>query len=136
MDGPSLDELLDEASPPEYVCIQAFIDPAREAELEPLKDRAAQTGCAVTPGLGPRYLHSTGQLHKGGPARGVFVQLVASHPDDLLIPGAHETFGMLIDAQSLGDAQSLDARGLPVVRIQLGDDADAGLDTLIAALET
>jgi hypothetical protein len=58
------------------------------------------------------------------------------HPEDLLIPGVSETFGMLNDAQSLGDAQSLDARGLPVVRVQLGDDPDAALNGLIAALES
>ncbi len=98
-------------------------------------DPPAHAASASTLGYGPRYLHSTGQLHKGGPARGAFLQLVAAHPDDLPVPGAHETFGMLIDAQALGDAQSLEAHGLPVVRIHLGDDPDAGLDLLIASLE-
>ena len=60
----------------DYVCIQAFIDPAREHELEPLIARAHETGCVVTNGLGPRYLHSTGQLHKGGPNTGLFIQVV------------------------------------------------------------
>src|SRR5213076_3271702 len=69
----SLDELLAGAEPPNYVAIQAFIDPAREGELEPLIARARETGCVVTHGLGPRYLHSTGQLHKGGPPTGLFV---------------------------------------------------------------
>ena len=63
----SLDELLAGVSDGDYVCIQAFIDPAREGELAPLTARAHETGCVVTSGLGPRYLHSTGQLHKGGP---------------------------------------------------------------------
>jgi hypothetical protein len=130
--------LFDALAPDGYVAIQAYLPRygQRDARLTSLREAIRRrTRRAVTLGYGPRYLHSTGQLHKGGPARGAFIQLVASHPDDLLIPGAHETFGMLIDAQSLGDAQSLDARGLPVVRIQLGDDPDAGLDLLIASLE-
>src|SRR5439155_10314349 len=72
----SLEELLDGAEPPDYVAIQAFIDPMRESELEPLVERARETGCVVTTGLGPRYLHSTGQLHKGGPPTGLYVQVV------------------------------------------------------------
>ena len=130
--------LFEGLAPDGYVAIQAYLPRygERDARLARLREAIRRrTRRAVTLGYGPRYLHSTGQLHKGGPARGAFVQLVASHADDVLIPGAHETFGMLIDAQSLGDAQSLDARGLPVVRIQLGDDPDAGLDTLIASLE-
>jgi glucose-6-phosphate isomerase len=136
--GEALAALFDGLAPDGYVAIQAYLPRYGERDVRLARLREAirrRTRRAVTLGFGPRYLHSTGQLHKGGPARGAFVQLVASHPDDVLIPGAHETFGMLIDAQSLGDAQSLDARGLPVVRIQLGDDPDAGLDTLIASLE-
>ena len=72
----SLDELLAQAEDGDYVCVQAFIDPAREDELAPLIERAHATGCVVTSGLGPRYLHSTGQLHKGGPNTGLFVQVV------------------------------------------------------------
>ena len=60
----------------DYVVIQAFVDPDREHELEPLVDQARATGCIVTVGLGPRYLHSTGQLHKGGPPTGHFIQVV------------------------------------------------------------
>ncbi len=136
--GEALTTLFDGLAPDGYVAIQAYLPRygERDARLAHLRERIrVMTRRAVTLGYGPRYLHSTGQLHKGGPARGAFIQLVASHPDDILIPGAHETFGMLIDAQSLGDAQSLEARGLPVVRIQLGDDPDAALDTLIASLE-
>ena len=136
--GEALDALFDGLAPDGYVAIQAYLPRygERGARLQTLREAIRRrTRRAVTLGYGPRYLHSTGQLHKGGPARGAFIQLVASHPDDVLIPGADETFGMLIDAQSLGDAQSLVARGRPVVRIQLGDDPDAGLDTLIASLE-
>ena len=117
--GASLDELLDEASPRDYLCIQAFIDPAREAELEPLKVRAAQTGCVVTHGLGPRYLHSTGQLHKGGPPEGRFIQVLDDAGDDLAIPNQRFGFGGLIRAQADGDLASLRERGRPIVRVNL-----------------
>jgi transaldolase / glucose-6-phosphate isomerase len=117
----SLDELLASASPPNYVAIQAFIDPMRERELEPLVERAHQTGCVVTRGLGPRYLHSTGQLHKGGPPTGVFVQVVDETGDELAIPGQDFGFGTLIRAQAEGDYRSLRERGRPIVRVRLGD---------------
>jgi glucose-6-phosphate isomerase len=122
-DGGSLDELLGEASPPDYLCIQAFIDPAREAELEPLLDRAAQTGCVVTHGLGPRYLHSTGQLHKGGPPEGRFVQVVDDPGEDVSIPERPFGFGTLIRAQADGDFAALRERGRPIVRINLEEIA-------------
>jgi hypothetical protein len=117
--GPSLEELLEAASPPDYVCIQAFIDPVREAELEPLVDRASQTGCVVTHGLGPRYLHSTGQLHKGGPPEGRFVQVIDDSGDELAIPDRPFGFGKLIRAQADGDLASLRERGRPIVRVNL-----------------
>ena len=120
-DGPSPEELLAAASPPDSVCIQAFIDPAREAELEPLVDRAGETGCVVTHGLGPRYLHSTGQLHKGGPPEGRFVQVVDDPGDDLAIPDRSFGFGQLIRAQADGDLASLRERGRPIVRVKLED---------------
>jgi hypothetical protein len=122
-DEGSLEELLGEASPPDYVCIQAFIDPAREAELEPLLDHAAQTGCVVTHGLGPRYLHSTGQLHKGGPPEGRFVQVVDDPGEHVSIPGRPFGFGTLIRAQADGDLAALRERGRPIVRIRLEDVA-------------
>src|SRR6266581_1392301 len=113
----SVDELLAGAEPPHYVAIQAFIDPAREAELEPLIDRAHQTGCVVTHGLGPRYLHSTGQLHKGGPPTGLFVQVVDDTGEEIPIPGQDFGFGRLIRAQAEGDYRSLRERGRPIVRV-------------------
>jgi len=121
--GPSLEELLEAASPPDYVCIQAFIDPVREAELEPLVDRASQTGCVVTHGLGPRYLHSTGQLHKGGPPEGRFVQVIDDSGDELAIPDRPFGFGKLIRAQADGDLASLRERGRPIVRVNLEEVA-------------
>jgi len=115
----SVDELLGSAEAPDYICIQAFIDPAREAELDPLIALARQTGCVVTHGLGPRYLHSTGQLHKGGPPTGQFIQVVDEHEGDLGIPNRPFSFGTLIAAQMVGDANSLRDRGRPIVRIRL-----------------
>ena len=115
----SVEELLAEAKPPDYICIQAFIDPARELELEPLISRARETGCVVTHGLGPRYLHSTGQLHKGGPPTGRFIQVVDDPGKELAIPGRDFGFGRLIQAQAAGDFASLKERGRPIVRTTL-----------------
>jgi glucose-6-phosphate isomerase len=121
--GGDLDSLLADAKPPDYVCIQAFIDPAREPELEPLVERARQTGCVVTHGLGPRYLHSTGQLHKGGPPTGRFIQVVDDPGEELAIPGRPFGFGHLIGAQADGDLTSLRERGRPIVRVELKEIA-------------
>jgi Phosphoglucose isomerase len=116
----SLEEALENAEPGEdYIAVLAFVDPAREAELEPLVARARATGCAVTTGLGPRYLHSTGQLHKGGPNRGVFVQVVDDLGDELSIPGRDFGFRRLIAAQAAGDYQALRERGRRIVRVRL-----------------
>ena len=114
-----LDALLDSAAPGDYVCIQAFIDPAREGELRPLVERARETGCVVTVGLGPRYLHSTGQLHKGGPNTGLFVQVVDEIDDEVPIPGREFGFRTLIRAQAAGDFAALQERGRRIVRINL-----------------
>ena len=95
-----MENLLAEAAPPDYVAVQAFIDPAREDELEPLVERARATGCVVTVGLGPRYLHSTGQLHKGGPPTGRFVQVVDDPGEELPIPGREFGFRRLIHCQA------------------------------------
>jgi transaldolase/glucose-6-phosphate isomerase len=115
----SLDELLAGAEPPSYVAIQAFIDPVRERELEPLISRARATGCVVTHGLGPRYLHSTGQLHKGGPPTGLFVQVVDDTGEEIPIPGQDFGFGRLIRAQAEGDFRSLRDLGRQIVRIRI-----------------
>jgi glucose-6-phosphate isomerase len=115
----SLDELLGEARPGSYVAIQAFVDPAREGELEPLQLRARETGAAVSIGLGPRYLHSTGQLHKGGPDIGLFVQVVDDLGEELPIPGRKFGFRTLIAAQAAGDFEALRERGRRIVRVRL-----------------
>ena len=114
----------------DYVAIQAFIDPTREnAEALERARRAIRDRhkVAVTVGFGPRFLHSTGQLHKGGPATGASVQVVDATRDvDVSIPGATYTFGELIDAQSLGDLRALRARDRRVARIHIDQLSDLG----------
>jgi hypothetical protein len=112
---------LGEAGPGRYVAIQAFIDPAREAELDPLRRRVSETGAAVSVGLGPRYLHSTGQLHKGGPDTGLYVQVVDDLGEELPIPGRKFGFRTLIAAQAAGDFDALRERGRKIVRVRLED---------------
>jgi transaldolase/glucose-6-phosphate isomerase len=119
----SVEDLLGEAAPPEYICIQGFIDPAREGELDKLIGRARETGCVVTHGLGPRYLHSTGQLHKGGPPTGRFVQVVDDPGEELAIPNRDFGFSRLIQAQAQGDFAALKERGRPIVRVNLEEVA-------------
>ena len=78
-------------------------------------------------GYGPRFLHSTGQLHKGGPESGLFLQITAEHTQDLDIPGAQFTFGVLADSQALGDLQALRASGRRSVRVDVGSNLDQGI---------
>jgi glucose-6-phosphate isomerase len=87
----------------------------------------------VTFGWGPRFLHSTGQFHKGGPAEGVYLQITADPVQDLDVPGKDYTFGRLIAAQAAGDAAVLADHGRPVLRLHL-TDLDAGLAAVRAAL--
>jgi hypothetical protein len=114
-----VEELLAGAEEGDYIAIQAFIDPQREHELESLARRARNTGCVVTTGLGPRYLHSTGQLHKGGPPQGRFIQVVDDPGEELEIPGRSFGFANLIRAQADGDLAALRERGRPIVRVSL-----------------
>src|SRR5262249_52528016 len=119
-------QLLLGVEPPDYVCIQAFVDPTPENEL--VISRLASeigdvTGCVVTHGFGPRYLHSTGQLHKGGPANGVFLQLVEDYGPELAIPGQPFGFVRLIRAQAAGDFESLRERGRRIARVSMEEVA-------------
>src|SRR6185436_223897 len=93
-----------------------------------------RTRNATTVGYGPRFLHSTGQLHKGGPNTGVFLQLTADTAADLPVPGESYSFATLRDAQALGDLQVLKRRGRRALRVNLGADIDAGLTALVNAL--
>jgi glucose-6-phosphate isomerase len=124
----SVDRLLDGVAPPDYICIQAFVDPTperhRDAVLAKLAaDLGERTGCVVTRGFGPRYLHSTGQLHKGGPNTGVFLQVVDDIGEELKIPGQSFGFGRLIRAQAAGDFESLREGGRRIARVHLEEVA-------------
>ncbi|CAI3797818.1 glucose-6-phosphate isomerase [Pseudarthrobacter sp. MM222] len=129
--------LLGELRPDSYLSVQAYFDRLAYAPLEGIRDQlAAHSQRPVTFGWGPRFLHSTGQFHKGGPAIGVFLQVTAAAETDLPIPGLPFSFGELISAQAAGDAQVLSEHGRPVLRLHLTDRA-AGvrqLQELVAAL--
>jgi transaldolase/glucose-6-phosphate isomerase len=133
--GAALDALFEGAAPGEYLAIQAFVKPdhavweALQAVRVTLRDRLH---VATTLGYGPRYLHSTGQLHKGGPGGGLFLQVIGHDPDDVAVPGQPYSFGVLKRAQARGDLAALRARGKPAVRVCLGDDVGAGLERLAA----
>jgi transaldolase/glucose-6-phosphate isomerase len=116
----SIEELLAQAQEGDYVCVQAFVDPS--TDLDPLVARLrSESGLVVTHGYGPRYQHSTGQLHKGGPNTGLFLQVIDDEGDELPIPGKPFGFRRLIRAQAAGDLETLKERGRRVARIRLED---------------
>ena len=129
--------LLDQLGADGYLSVQAYFDRLSYAPLEGIRDElAALSGRPVTFGWGPRFLHSTGQFHKGGPAIGVFLQVTAASATDLPIPDRPFSFGELIAAQAAGDAQVLSEHCRPVLRLHLTDRA-AGvrqLQQLVTAL--
>ncbi|MDQ2674411.1 MAG: transaldolase, partial [Chloroflexota bacterium] len=121
----------------DYLAILAYVpmDPDVVERLQEIRVRLRDaTGAATTLGFGPRFLHSTGQLHKGGPDTGVFLQLTARPSKDLPIPGWDEAFGTLIAAQALGDLESLQRRERRVLRLDM-KDLDAGLQRLEAMID-
>jgi hypothetical protein len=128
-DDDALRALLADAKPPHYVAIMGYVPFSADvdAAVSDLRDAIrAATGAATTFGYGPRFLHSTGQLHKGGPKTGRFLQLVDDPRRDADIPGAGYSFGTLIAAQAAGDLQTLRGHGLPAERVKLdGDTAQA-----------
>ncbi|MBI4302744.1 MAG: bifunctional transaldolase/phosoglucose isomerase [Chloroflexi bacterium] len=118
----SLADLLKNAGEGKYLGIMAYLHqtPEMDAALAGLRQKIVERyHMATTLGYGPRYLHSTGQLYKGGRNSGLFLQLTSGHKEDLPIPGRHYTFGLVADAQALGDFQALQAGGRQVVRIHL-----------------
>jgi len=122
----------------DYVVLQAYLAPtdATTRLLEEMRVHLRDhLRVATTVGYGPRFLHSTGQLHKGGANNGLFLQLVDEPPGDEPVPETDYTFGQLIRAQALGDAQALVQRGRRVLRVQLGRDAERALKSLTAAIE-
>jgi transaldolase/glucose-6-phosphate isomerase len=125
------------AGPGSYLAIMAYIrqTPEVNSALDALRRRVmARYGIATTFGYGPRFLHSTGQLHKGGPSSGLFLQLTADHQGDVPIPGEPYTFSILADAQAVGDLQALQAAGRSVARVHLGSSGEAGILGLAAEL--
>jgi transaldolase/glucose-6-phosphate isomerase len=119
--------------PGDYVAFLDYIEELPELDRKLLEIRTSvrdRAKCATTNGYGPRFLHSTGQLHKGGPNTGVFFQIEAKDKTDLPVPGEPYTFSILKQAQALGDFRALRTRGRRAVRIDLGDDPAASLDRL------
>jgi transaldolase/glucose-6-phosphate isomerase len=129
--------LLETVQAGDYVAILAYLpqDPDVEARLQGLRARIGRMlGVATTLGFGPRFLHSTGQLHKGGPPSGVFLQITAEPRRDLPIPGWEETFGTLVAAQALGDLESLQRRGRRALRLHF-TQPDRVVDRLATLVE-
>lgn len=117
-----------------YVSIQAYLDRVGHAELSTLReDLAVASDRPTTFGWGPRFLHSTGQFHKGGPRIGVYLQITADSDTDISIPDRPFTFGQLISAQATGDAQVLADLGRPVLRLHL-TSRDEGIRQLRSAI--
>jgi glucose-6-phosphate isomerase len=124
-DDADLRALLTDAAPPHYVALMGYLAPSPEldAAIAELRSTIREfTGAAVTFGYGPRFLHSTGQEHKGGPAHGRFLQLVDDPQGDVEIPGESYSFGRLIAAQAAGDLQTLRDHGLRAERVKLEGD--------------
>jgi transaldolase/glucose-6-phosphate isomerase len=117
----------------DYIALLNYFEETDDGErlLQSLRTHLRDaTRCATTTGYGPRFLHSTGQLHKGGSDAGVFLQLTARDETDLSVPGEPYSFGVLKQAQALGDFRSLARRGRRALRIELGADVAAGLQRL------
>jgi len=134
----ALKNWISSARPGDYIAIQAYLHQDREnsAALQNLRlELLKRTKLATTLGYGPRFLHSTGQLHKGGPEEGLFLQIVDEPAEDLPIPETDSSFGALIKAQSLGDYLALRQKKRRVLRTSLKDDIPAGLDRMRRALK-
>jgi len=124
--------------PGDYIAICAYLHrtPARHESLQRLRIACrAATRLATTLGYGPRFLHSTGQIHKGGPNNGIFLQLTADDGPEVPIPGERYDFGTLLRAQAAGDYEVLERRRRRVMRVHLGRDVDRALDALVEAVE-
>ena len=133
-DPSSLVEMLAARQPGDYLAVMAYLDDAPESQraLDGLRTAVMlKYGIATTVGYGPRFLHSTGQLHKGGPDSGIYLQLTQQHPTDVNIPGWPFSFGILADAQALGDYQALHQLGRRLVSIRLGNELAWDLHRLV-----
>jgi hypothetical protein len=133
----TLARFLGQARPGDYVALLAYLieTPENDRALQAFRRLIrTRTRLATTRGYGPRYLHSTGQYHKGGPNTGLFIQLTADDREDTQIPGSPYTFGVFKRAQALGDLEALTRHGRRVVRVHLGRDAGEGVGQLGDAL--
>ena len=134
--GAALAALLSLARPGDYLALLAYLHatPEMDGALQHLRTAAgAHCGLATTLGIGPRFLHSTGQLHKGGADHGIFLQVTADEGADVPIPGEPYSFGMLRRAQAAGDYEVLARRGRRVMRLHLEGDVAAALGRLARA---
>ena len=132
-DDAALAAFLRQSAGGDYIALMAFVaeSPARNETFDDIRATLRDaTKAATTFGYGPRFLHSTGQLHKGGPNTGLFIQLVANATQTLPIPGKPFDFATLVAAQALGDFESLRNHGRRVLRINLGENVDGGLAAL------
>src|SRR5438132_1069881 len=137
-DDPAIAALLAEVKPGDYVALTEYFaeTPKRDQRIAEIRESIARSlHVATTTGYGPRFLHSTGQLHKGGPDKGVFLQLTGGGSEDIPIPGEKFTFGVLVRAQAIGDLQSLSSRKRRAVSIDLGQDVDRGLERLAQSVK-
>jgi transaldolase / glucose-6-phosphate isomerase len=135
---PGISSLLGRAKKGAYFAIMAYTarTPGSEAAIAAMRTAVRdKTKIATTAGYGPRFLHSTGQLHKGGPKTGLFLQIVQDDARDVPIPGQPFSFSVLKQAQAIGDLQSLTSRRLPVLRVTLGRDPAAGWRALTTAVK-
>jgi hypothetical protein len=126
------------ARPGNYIALQAYLPekPEIHQRLQTIRIRLRDLfHLATTLGYGPRFLHSTGQFHKGGPHTGLFLQLTADDAEDTTVPGTAYTFGIFKRAQALGDFKALQEHGRHVMRVHLGKDDLQGLDALSQVLE-
>ena len=130
-------EHLARVKPGDYIALLDYFEESDEAEgvVQQIRTHLRDaTRCATTTGYGPRFLHSTGQLHKGGPDSGVFIQITARDARDVELPGEPFTFSTLKQAQALGDFRSLSTRGRRAVRVEIGPDIVAGLRRLFEVI--
>ncbi len=138
-DEEALRTLLRDAAPPSYVAIMGYLQPSPEFDMVATELREtirAATKATTTFGYGPRFLHSTGQFHKGGPKTGRFLQLIHDGPEDVEIPGKPFTFTTLKNAQAIGDLETLRSLELPAERVRLhGDDPAQAQRALTAKIK-
>ena len=133
----SLQELLSRAGQGDYLAIMPFVaeSPELNGRFHALRRRVAEKNrIATTLGYGPRFLHSTGQLHKGGPNSGLYLQITQRHGEDAEIPGYPYPFGTLVDAQAIGDFEALSAASRRVARLHVEGDLVAAIDALVESV--